>query len=46
MNDKIFVDTNILVYARDSSENEKQPTAQKWLNLSGKMKMVGLVRKS
>jgi len=26
-----FVDTNILVYARDSSESEKQPVAKKWL---------------
>ena len=26
-----FVDTNILVYARDSSESEKQPTAKQWL---------------
>ena len=31
MNDKIFVDTNILVYVRDSSESEKQIKAQKWL---------------
>jgi predicted nucleic acid-binding protein len=26
-----FVDTNILVYARDSSEPEKQPIAKQWL---------------
>ncbi|MCF6193295.1 MAG: PIN domain-containing protein [Kangiellaceae bacterium] len=31
MNGKIFVDTNIFVYSRDSSEIEKQPKAQKWL---------------
>ncbi|PHS19630.1 MAG: VapC toxin family PIN domain ribonuclease [Kangiella sp.] len=31
MNDKIFVDTNIFVYARDSSEAEKQPKAKIWL---------------
>jgi predicted nucleic acid-binding protein len=27
----VFVDTNVLVYARDSSEPEKQPRAQEWL---------------
>lgn len=26
-----FVDTNVLVYARDSSEPEKQPRAREWL---------------
>ena len=26
-----FVDTNILVYARDTSESEKQPLAREWL---------------
>ena len=26
-----FVDTNILVYARDSNESEKQPIAKQWL---------------
>ncbi len=26
-----FVDTNILVYTRDSSEPEKQPVAKQWL---------------
>lgn len=31
MSDKVFVDTNILVYVRDSSERDKQPQAQKWL---------------
>jgi len=31
MNANYFVDTNILVYARDSSEKEKQPQAAKWL---------------
>jgi predicted nucleic acid-binding protein len=27
----IFVDTNVLVYARDSSEPDKQPLAHRWL---------------
>lgn len=27
-----FVDTNLLVYARDASEAEKQPLAAEWLN--------------
>ena len=31
MNDKYFVETNILIYARDSSELEKQPKAKQWL---------------
>ncbi len=31
MNAKCFVDTNILVYARDSSESEKQVCAKRWL---------------
>jgi len=31
MNVSYFVDTNILVYARDSSEKEKQLKAAKWL---------------
>jgi predicted nucleic acid-binding protein len=31
MTDLYFVDTNILVYARDSSELEKQPLAAEWL---------------
>ena len=31
MTDLFFVDTNILVYARDKSESEKQPLAGKWL---------------
>jgi len=31
MNANIFVDTNILVYARDSSEGEKQTKALNWL---------------
>ena len=26
-----FVDTNVLVYARDASEPEKQKTAQAWM---------------
>ncbi len=28
---KVFVDTNILVYARDSSEAEKQVVAKQWM---------------
>ena len=31
MTDLFFVDTNILVYAKDKSESEKQPLARKWL---------------
>jgi len=31
MSVKYFVDTNILVYSRDSSESEKQPKAKQWL---------------
>jgi len=27
----VFVDTNVLVYARDASESEKQPLASAWL---------------
>ncbi|MGH8502159.1 MAG: PIN domain-containing protein [Gammaproteobacteria bacterium] len=32
MSDKVFVDTNILLYARDAGEPAKQPTAQRWLS--------------
>ncbi len=28
----VFVDTNVLVYARDASEAEKQPRAAEWLD--------------
>jgi len=35
MNAKIFIDTNILVYAFDSSEKEKQNIAQSLLNKEG-----------
>ena len=35
MNAKIFVDTNVLVYAFDSSENEKQNIAQALLSKDG-----------
>ena len=28
---RCFVDTNLLVYARDASETEKQPLAQAWM---------------
>lgn len=31
MNDKVFVDTNVLVYSRDSTEPDKQRQAQNWL---------------
>ena len=31
MNDKTFVDTNILLYARDSGQNEKQVIARRWI---------------
>ncbi len=31
MSAKCFIDTNILVYARDSTEPEKQPEAKQWL---------------
>jgi len=27
----VFVDTNLLVYARDSSERKKQPQAEEWM---------------
>lgn len=30
MSDKVFVDTNVLVYSRDSSEPLKQPRAEAW----------------
>ena len=33
MNPTCFVDTNVLVYARDSSEPAKQPAAERWLRL-------------
>jgi predicted nucleic acid-binding protein len=32
MSDNIFVDTNILLYARDASEPEKQPIAAQWID--------------
>jgi predicted nucleic acid-binding protein len=31
MPDNIFVDTNVLVYARDASEAQKQPQAAAWM---------------
>ncbi|GBD31508.1 MAG: twitching motility protein PilT [Gemmatimonadales bacterium] len=31
MNVRVFVDTNVLVYARDASEPEKQPRAMQWI---------------
>lgn len=33
MNAKVFVDTNILVYARDASEGDKRRRAADWLEL-------------
>lgn len=33
MKPKCFVDTNVLVYARDASEPAKQPEAERWLRL-------------
>ena len=32
MSGPIFVDTNVLVYARDASEPERQPVAARWLD--------------
>jgi predicted nucleic acid-binding protein len=31
MSAPVFVDTNVLVYARDATEREKQPVAARWL---------------
>ncbi len=31
MTEKVFVDSNVLVYARDASEPEKQPLAAAWM---------------
>lgn len=31
MSDKVFVDTNILLYARDAGQRDKQPVAWRWL---------------
>ena len=33
MSARVFVDTNVLVYARDASERAKQPRAAAWLRL-------------
>ena len=33
MSPTCFVDTNVLVYARDASEPAKQPAAERWLRL-------------
>ena len=33
MSDHVFVDTNVLVYQRDSSEPGKQPRAKAWMDL-------------
>ena len=32
MTDRTFVDTNVLIYARDQKEGDKQPRAQAWLD--------------
>jgi predicted nucleic acid-binding protein len=42
MSAKIFIDTNILVYAFDSSEKEKQEIAQKLLNKEGSIGEITL----
>lgn len=39
MSDSFFVDTNILVYYRDSSEHEKQQIAENWLTSIWKNKL-------
>ncbi len=44
MNANVFVDTNVIVYARDSSEPEKQPIAMDlmsslWKNRNGRISM-------
>lgn len=31
MSDRVFVDTNILVYARDAGQQARQPVAEAWL---------------
>lgn len=33
MSDKYFVDTNILLYARDAAQPIKQPVAERWLEM-------------
>jgi predicted nucleic acid-binding protein len=33
MSDSLFVDTNVLIYFRDSTEPQKQAMAEKWLRL-------------
>jgi predicted nucleic acid-binding protein len=42
MSAKTFIDTNILVYAFDSSEKEKQEIAQKLLNKEGSIGEITL----
>ena len=32
MTERVFVDTNVLVYGRDASEKEKQPKAREWID--------------
>ena len=32
MSANCFVDTNILIYTRDSTETEKQPKAKQWVS--------------
>ena len=39
MNDSLFVDTNILVYYRDSSDPEKQKIAEDWMTEIWKNKL-------
>jgi predicted nucleic acid-binding protein len=31
MTDRVFVDTNVLVYSRDISQGEKQQIAARWM---------------
>ena len=38
MSARVFVDTNVLVYARDASEREKQPRAAAWLRALWEMR--------
>jgi hypothetical protein len=32
MTDRVFVDTNVLVYTRDTSQGEKQHIAARWMD--------------
>ena len=39
---KIFVDSNVLVYARDATEREKQPKAMEWMAYLWQTRLGGL----